>query len=1012
MKQIEKKGKVKKGSVLLTVVVIMMVMVVFLMSTLILTTSANRRSFYTYYQTQAQYAAQAALDAVTNAAYSEQKFYDWVKNGGGAVTLNFDSTDLHLTNGKPLACTVEKVTDPIYVWDNDTGVIRSQAAYKISVTAYVGNGKNETEYTAVNYIYENYKNPVVNPLAENKAEWSHVSSISATTTYGGGSGGGSILQSIFTLAPTSSGNNLLCLGPQTSGLSHIPAGRGNYGTWTVSNIFKNQSVDVGNGLFIGNFSTNDKIYFDYQSKGEGAVFYGNFTMTNEPYFWANFPNGEKSNKYKDLPYLYVDGTLSSTVETRFGYSNTAISNTQVNVYAGAVNLGNGNNVKLYLNGDMYMHDPAMDSYMALDGGSVISAFVDNQVNKSNYGGGYVRGDIISNNHSLNFTKAEVTIGGDLICTNPSGFLLVSGAMNNGLIVQGSVVCAGDLKLSAGNASNMTVYGGIYVKGNVFVTGSDGNWPKINGTEIKSKADLITVNQELASKGANVGKILTVNGYTSTINSDKFAFIESLGITGMSTTPGVTGATDYEKTVNDLMTKCWKYPSTYNASVPAANNYGLYPYCSRPDEIFKTYYRWDLKQSTDAAARALINTDPLILESRYAGHTWDVVAQVSGEGTFYVPCTSSTNLADNAFIDGLTTRTPNNLPFTYINDYSAFPTHTLTTSVTPATLSSSVSNDRLTNVTFSSRNKSGVNSNIAVNNAYVISKSCELDLSAFGKDNAGVSKSTDTGPNSETDTVTIFIDPTQNVGADGTQQQMYVALKGVPQNTYLNIIVNNNMTYADKSSAGVVNYTNGTANSTMATPKVAGRADVAFFFENGFGTNKHFILTTTGAFYQTLARDIDLISNPLYPGQTGWTNNNADSFKYELVPNILVYGQKGVTYTFQNGVFLNAEVLMPDSIYNTPSGDARSKAAISYREVQASVPYVQSASDKNLACMGTLIVQDFLAQNVPECAYIGDTGRGGASTTNYNDVSSNGDKSNNRKTVSDGDFFSNDHQGAN
>ena len=83
MNKIMKKGKVE-GSILFTVVLVMMVMVVFLMATLGLTSSANRRSYYTYFETQAQYAAQAALDAVTNSAYTDGEFYDWVQKASKA----------------------------------------------------------------------------------------------------------------------------------------------------------------------------------------------------------------------------------------------------------------------------------------------------------------------------------------------------------------------------------------------------------------------------------------------------------------------------------------------------------------------------------------------------------------------------------------------------------------------------------------------------------------------------------------------------------------------------------------------------------------------------------------------------------------------------------------------------------------------------------------------------------------------------------------------------------------
>ena len=79
MEQNMKKGRVK-GTVLFTVVAVMMVLVVFLMSTLILTTSAQRRTYYTYFETQAQYAATAALETVQNSVYSNEGFFTWMTN--------------------------------------------------------------------------------------------------------------------------------------------------------------------------------------------------------------------------------------------------------------------------------------------------------------------------------------------------------------------------------------------------------------------------------------------------------------------------------------------------------------------------------------------------------------------------------------------------------------------------------------------------------------------------------------------------------------------------------------------------------------------------------------------------------------------------------------------------------------------------------------------------------------------------------------------------------------------
>lgn len=161
MKQFLKKGKAE-GSVLFTVVAVMLVMVVFLMSTMVLTTSAHRRSYYTFHETQAQYAAQAAIDAVTNSAYTDSGFYNWVKTtaGSGAnaeVTVSFNGSGINFTGGdQRVVCQIE-ATDNLMVWDDMTRAVHPQTAYKLTATASVGNGRNRSEYTVVNYIYENYR---------------------------------------------------------------------------------------------------------------------------------------------------------------------------------------------------------------------------------------------------------------------------------------------------------------------------------------------------------------------------------------------------------------------------------------------------------------------------------------------------------------------------------------------------------------------------------------------------------------------------------------------------------------------------------------------------------------------------------------------------------------------------------------------------------------------------------------------------------------------------------------
>ncbi len=149
----------------------------------------------------------------------------------------------------------------------------------------------------------------------------------------------------------------------------------------------------------------------------------------------------------------------------------------------------------------------------------------------------------------------------------------------------------------------------------------------------------------------------------------------------------------------------------------------------------------------------------------------------------------------------------------------------------------------------------------------------------------------------------------------------------------------------------------------------------------------------------------------------------------MVPNAVVYGQKNFDYgkgrpnpwdpehpgsCLPNGSTFNAEVFMPDSVFDSPSGERECYAkAVTYREFPDSIPYTAYSDDtKLIMTLGTLFVKDLSVKNVPLCVYLGDLGRPSVpptTTISTNGTTSEKDTASNIVVNANNDFFSNDHQ---
>ncbi|MBP0988161.1 MAG: hypothetical protein J6S92_07765 [Oscillospiraceae bacterium] len=1037
MKKIRRKGKAE-GSVLFTVVAVMMVMVVFLMSTLVLTTSANRRSYYTFYENQAQYAAQGVLDAISNSAYNDPNFHAWVTtlaNPGdkGTIDVGVDSrSNIPLTRGSAITAEIERINQN-YIWDADSATILRRGGWKITVTASVGQGRNASEYTMANYIYENPE-VVVPTGATNDANWSVLGQLEVTpgnnTNNNNGKAVTNKAKAMFMGASgsASTNNNLLCLGPQTFGNRTLPAGRTKYANQTKVNFTNNQQT-VGDGIFIGNFEANCAVPYIAQRAGEDVQFWGDFYAQNVFEVRSDISDigdNKYPTEYRYIPYVYCDGMLKLNSDTGQEIGRGGNGKDQpVNLYLGSIN-----GMPTNMTGDMYLFDPAANSEIKHSRGTHLTHFMKDNVQKTNASyKGYAGGDIICNNANLTMSDKLPEIGGDIIFTNPDGKLTLD--LKEKTTIYGAILCAGDLEIKT-NGQELLVAGGIYATASK--TNISGNG-KINNQQTTSLSTICDATTDAAVPNYDVPGVTVgddgqayQNRYQ---NSSTEAHFESLG------GRGATGK-DYDDLVSQLLsgnlgaqTGSEYYTTTNNSGY----DFSMFPFCSRQDEIFDRYYRFDLAAATSDAASTNIDNDKLCQESKACGHEWGVQQKnyaviengVYKASSLWVPYTcpkgvsatenDQTNVRNgnsNSFIPLL--ETFGEAPLTsdqYINTADAFIEYGGI-----ASKQKTLSSLDQKKVTIHSHTADGTSKSYDLGTVPVVDDSCILDVTANNQK------------------TTVFVDPTQKHDSD---HPLCILLTGSFMNDYLTIVVNNNSVYTANNSSP--DYTKPQCYADLSAssdkPNFAGKTDVYIFFDTSLYCNKNFVLTTTGA-YQMMTQDFnyDIISNPIYPGvlnaddtwsvNTTWKNlynstNNKDAFKFELVPNVVIYGEKNFDYNgrFQNGFCANAELIAPDSDFGSAISE-KNVNTLDYREFTDSTKYNpygnpwNKLNSQGIMTMGSMMIRDFKGYtNLPLCVFLGDLNRPGTTSSSEPTVTysnQNHSSSGNATAGNSKDYFNNDHQG--
>lgn len=516
-KQIRKRSKSFKGSVLFTVVAVMMVLIVFVMATLTIAGAANKRAYASYSKSQTAYTARSAIESVysamsdtTNTALSNA--VKGLANGSSMdieVTLPDSSMGTIKDNKIIVECLPVADRYPQVTIDSSGSSLTTVDKDVVRITATAVLGDEESTVSA--YYLKDPSSPP--PSMFKNALTTMGSALTGTSgkAYGGANVGITASKWIDKLT-------------------------GTYDTMNLSN----------NGVMTADFLSNKSIScsgggkFQFTKPNQGMVILGDFNqMKDNGKFESVVDVSTTSMNYNELPYVYVEGDFNLYQDGYFGDYNRPI-----NIYAGgSVNVSG--NLQFYSDIYIYDHDFSKDVSDSNIDASEISS---NQLNTtSNFWTGSNPGGLLEwydnlisknpDNPSVGsniFSKGSVAIGQASQSTYKlQGDVIVEKdlTLNGGIEVDGSIVCEGNLILHYGDRDK-TIKGGIFCDPDK--TTIDNN-TKING-EVYTGGDVAEYIQKVNAAA------VTNNGGNVVIESS-----------GFKCTLDTTDASTYKTSLQDMIT---------------------------------------------------------------------------------------------------------------------------------------------------------------------------------------------------------------------------------------------------------------------------------------------------------------------------------------------------------------------------------------------------------------------------------------------------------------------------
>lgn len=449
------KNRKLKGSVLFTVVSVMSLLIIFLTGTLVLAASANKRSHRSYSVSQTQYTARSVVDSVYQAIGASQGVADSIDGlsqsnpGPIDLTVKFDGAS---ALGKVNKTTVEWVGSQKFY---NTSKKKWEEKDLIKITAYVTMGGQTSQ--SAGYIL---KDPP-----------------QATTTSGGGAG-------FVTAGKAVTGNHTSAFGGTFFNIrenvidndSSTAYSTLNY-NFTNKNYLTGDTFELTNGQIIeadfvvnGNLKTTQQAIFAFPNPGTGISVWGDLTIGSngggEVFQLTAYNFGNSTDiEFNDIPYIYVDGTISAPNQLWLGNGNFPL-----NIFCGDMQL-TGGTAKMYA--DIYCMDETKTSKFEGSSNPVLYRWSGSVINKTKsenadnhtFGNFYSKGDLQVSRDTVFqgdvYVQGNVNINAD---TKIFGDLYVGGNLSlNKVKVHGNVICLGNATIT-----DSRIYKDLSVKGQLTI----------------------------------------------------------------------------------------------------------------------------------------------------------------------------------------------------------------------------------------------------------------------------------------------------------------------------------------------------------------------------------------------------------------------------------------------------------------------------------------------------------------------------------------------------------------
>ena len=634
-------------------------------------------------------------------------------------------------------------------------------------------------------------------------------------------------------------------------------------------------------------------------------------------------------------------------------------NYPVNLFVGSIKTSaTDKTVAVY--GDAYLLDPEQDSvWDGCDNKSALAQFVENNVNGANVDG-----------------ELGAAVGGNIYCMNNS---LTIGTGGKKMIIDGNLVFAN-------KSGTLTVGNNIEVRGQIICSGTYvGSQPAITGDAVNDYID--TAYAYYNSNYSN-----DVPSRIETVEWDEQIDTGEVEYAGQDYAPdleyiwnGPAGAGWYRKIYNIIH---------HSEEKTITNDYSLFPFAYRPDEIFERYYRWDLKQAVNVGPAETTNIalqDPLVQESIACGHNWsgtELMTDVYGN-SYYVPYTFPCD-AGHKLIDEYKVASPSTeIAKIHEAGYAVYDSEaTFKEAMGSAKTKVINATGAAGSVPICYHDSDGVARKKDVQNAILVSESCVLRMSGMSR---------------------AVIDPSQRANKN---VPLYIYLEGGADSGFT-IVVNNTASYVLDETDPTPYYNDTTGEASY----IAQHGEVVIFLDKNVSLNKACIVTsglyghmTDNSTDSNKSGDVYIVQNPVYPGDPNFGRQNAETdfgdafkFAYELVPNTIILGEANGRYGGQNGYFWNAEAIMPTAtLYNGTPNFVNMHPY--YREEWDSLTKLPRQSTYLVGIGGSMTDQVGANDQWATIAYIGDKNRKQQTTISYSMNSSDLGADNK-------DYLHNNYQGA-